>query len=51
MKRVTGLPPRVRLMYLVVYLILNNEAAEAGGFRDVDYTLTRTMLNVDRKKK
>lgn len=33
LKRVTGLLSRVRLMYLVVYLILHNEAVEEGGFR------------------
>lgn len=33
LKRVTGLLSRVRLMWLVVYLILNDEAVDAGGFR------------------
>lgn len=33
LKRVIGLFFRVRLMYLVVYLILYNEVVEEGGFR------------------
>lgn len=36
LKRVTGLPSKVRLMYPVVYLILSNEVVEDGGFRNVD---------------
>lgn len=51
LKRVTGLPSRVRLMYPGVYLILSNEVVEDGGFRNVDYCLTRTTVSMDRKKK
>lgn len=51
LKRVTCLPSRVRLMYPGVYLVLSNEVVEDGGFRNVDYCLTRTTVSVDRKKK
>lgn len=38
-------------MYPGVYLVLSNEVVEDGGFRNVDYCLTRTTVSVDRKKK